>query len=156
MKPLRIFLAVFPGIWLSSALAYGQNADMNTAGPTANDYELRIIEPAPGAAIPGSSVRVEVDTALPRSPGRFTAPTDRMPHPFIRVFLDGQPEAELHGRHNVDTIENVAPGGHTLVFEALNRSGEIIDRRAIRFREVPRTASTGATASDASHSEAGP
>ena len=31
---------------LASSLAFAQNADPNTAGPTKNDYRLRVVEPA--------------------------------------------------------------------------------------------------------------
>jgi hypothetical protein len=155
MKPLRKFLVLFPGVLLAGAIAYGQNAGENTAGPTANDYELKVLEPAQGASITGSSVRVYVDTALPRSLGGFTPRTDRMPRPFIHVFLDGQPKADLYGGHELDTIKGVTPGDHTLVFEALNRSGEVIDRRAVRFREVAENARTRTPAADSARSGVG-
>src|SRR5262249_57875118 len=41
-----------------AAAALGQNADKNSAGPTKNDYRLRVVEPAEGATVTGPTVRV--------------------------------------------------------------------------------------------------
>ena len=48
------------GVLVIAALAMAQNADKNTAGPTANQLQLRLTEPREGATITGTQVRVTV------------------------------------------------------------------------------------------------
>jgi len=43
-----------------AGMVAAQNADQNTGGPTKNTLKLRLVEPAHGATISGSGVRVTV------------------------------------------------------------------------------------------------
>jgi hypothetical protein len=121
-----------------AAVALGQNADKNTAAPTANDYKLGVIEPAEGATITGSTVRVVVNTQVRESLGD---PNDRrdvnsMPRPDVDVYLDGALKGTLHAQDNVIQVDDLVPGTHKLTFVAKNRSNEIIDRREIHFSSI--------------------
>ncbi len=137
---------------LAAGLALGQNADKNSAGPTANDVRLKIVEPADGATIVGSTVRVTVANSLPRTTQESTG-TANMPNPSFRVYLGNTLKGELKRDENVLTIENVSVGSQRLVVEALNSSGEVIDRKEIRFNTV---AAGSTTASVVSTSEQKP
>lgn len=127
-----------------AAVALGQNADKNTAGPTRNDYQLGVVEPAEGATVTGSTVRVYVNTSVreqlgdPENPRRDV---NSMPRPDVDVFLDGTLKGTLHAEKNTLEIDNVAPGEHKLVFLAKNRSNEIIDRKETHFSSVEAVAS---------------
>ncbi len=62
MSRFRMFTAALAVAALAlTGVALGQNADPNTAAPTKNDYRLRVVEPAEGATISGSSFQVVVD-----------------------------------------------------------------------------------------------
>jgi hypothetical protein len=128
---------------LAAGLVLGQNADKNSAGPTKNDVQLRIVEPVEGATVVGSSVRVIVANRLPRT--EESTGTANMPNPSFRVYLGNTLKGELKRDENVLTIENVSVGSQRLVVEAMNSSGEVIDRKEIRFQTVatsPATASS--------------
>jgi hypothetical protein len=131
-----------------AAIALGQNADKNTAGPTRNDYQLGVVEPAEGATVTGSTVRVYVNTEVreqlgdPENPRRDV---NSMPRPDVDVFLDGKLEGTLHAENNVLQIDNVAPGPHKLTFLAKNRSNEIIDRKETHFSAVTAVAENTTT-----------
>ena len=47
------------------AVVLGQDAGNKSAGPTKNDYRLRVIEPAQGGTISGSTVRVVASLVQP-------------------------------------------------------------------------------------------
>ena len=113
-----------------SGFALAQNADKNSAGPTKNDYRLRIIQPVEGAAITGHRFQVVVDTEIPGE--RDTRQdVNSMPRPDVDVFLDGAFQGTMRDEKNVIELENVKPGPHELVLLAKNRSGEIIDREVV-------------------------
>jgi LPXTG-motif cell wall-anchored protein len=122
---------------LASSLALGQNADKNSAGPTRNDYRLRVVEPLEGAIIAGPAVQVTVNLEIPGQPIDEPRDVNSMPQPEVAVFLDGERRGDLKGFENVLTLDGVTPGTHNLVLLALNRSGEIIDRKEIGFESTP-------------------
>jgi LPXTG-motif cell wall-anchored protein len=128
---------------LAAGSALGQNADQNSAGPTRNDFRLRIVEPADGATIVGGSVRVTVANSMPRTT-QDTRGTNNMPNPSFRVYLGNTLKGELKRDDNVLTIENVPVGSQLLVVEAVNTSGEIIDRKEARFRTIANEPETSA------------
>jgi hypothetical protein len=121
-----------------AAVALGQNADQNTAAPTANDYKLGIIEPAEGATITGSSVRIVVNTQVREQLGDANGKRDvnSMPRPDVDVYLDGTLKGTMHNQNNVIQVDDLAPGTHKLAFVAKNRSNEIIDRREVHFSSI--------------------
>jgi hypothetical protein len=125
----------------AGAIAQAQRAGLNPAVPTRNDYRLRLLEPAEGATLTGSSVRVVVSTEIPGQPreGRATGSSE-MPRPDVPVYLDGEEKGVLGEEQNVLTVENVAPGSHAITVLAKNRSGEVIDRREIRVVSVSESA----------------
>lgn len=133
-KGLRMLLAAAVVAGLGSAAALAQNADPNTAGPTKNDYRMRVIEPAVGSVVSGETVRIVVDTRVLPEVGSEKKDTNSMPRPDVKVFLDNEIKGTLKAEQNALTIENVPAGEHKLVFVATNRSGEIIDRQEIPFR----------------------
>jgi hypothetical protein len=59
-----------------------------------------------------------------------------------RVYLGNTLKGELKRDENVLTIENVPVGSQRLVVEALNVSGEVIDRKEIRFQTVAASSAT--------------
>jgi hypothetical protein len=136
------------GAFVIAALAIGQSADKNTAGPTANQLQLRLTEPTEGSTITGPQVRVSVSyntTSFGQGQGtRFGEPN--FPHPIFDVYLDNDLKQSLKGgESNVATIDNVPAGDHKIVVMAKNISGEVIDRKEVNFRSVP--AVEGETAS---------
>jgi hypothetical protein len=138
-------------IGAAAVIALGQNADQNSAGPTKNDYRLRVVEPAEGAVVAGSTVRVVVNTMIP---GELGDPERRdvnsMPRPDVDVFLDGQNKGTMRDANNVLTIDGVSQGDHKIVLIAKNRANEIIDRKEINFSSTADTlaASGGLTRTD--------
>jgi len=130
-------LSVF--FFLGASIAAAQSADMNSGGATKNDYRLRVVEPAEGATITGTTVRVTVANAIPQStqPGSRTSD---MPMASYRVYLGNTLKGELKRDETVLTIDNVAVGSQKLVVEALNVSGEVIGRKEINFQTIARTA----------------
>jgi hypothetical protein len=116
----------------AAAAAVAQNADPNTGGPTKNDLRLRVTEPAEGATISGTSVRVAVEynkgTFADSKNTHFGDPN--FPQPRFEVYFDNNRVATLKGTEtNTATIENVTPGPHKVAVVALNVSGEVIDRK---------------------------
>jgi len=143
------------GLFAVAGVCLAQNADRNTAGPTKNDLSLRVTEPAEGATITGSSVRVTVDyarTIFGQGQGtKFGEST--FPPPKFNVFLDGKLQQTLTaGESNVATLENVPPGPHKITIEAANISGEVIDRKQINITTTAETASARTSSSTSSYS----
>lgn len=133
-------ITVAIGVFVIGALAMGQNADKNTAGPTGNQLQLRLTEPTEGSTITGTQVRVTVAynaTSFGQGQGtRFGEPN--FPHPIFDVFLDNDLKQSLKGgESNVATIENVPAGDHKIVVMAKNISGEVIDRKEVNFKSIP-------------------
>ena len=124
-KEIRIAIAALVVAGVGAMAALAQNADKNTAGPTKNDYRMKVVEPAVGGVISGPTVRVVVDTRTLPEVGGEKKDTNSMPRPDVKVFLDNEQKGELKAEQNVLTIENVPVGEHKLVLVATNRSGEI-------------------------------
>jgi len=136
----RIFTVTLVAAGLALAgLALGQNADPNSAGPTKNDYRLRVVEPAEGAMIKGDSLQVVVDLRPFPEVGAERRDVNSMPRPRVEVFLDNDSKGTLQEGQNVMTLDAVATGAHKLVILAKNMSGEVIDRKEINFTAEPRT-----------------
>lgn len=141
-KPIRVTLLVL-ALGAFAGLALAQNADYNTAGPTANQLQLRVTEPVEGATITGTQVRVGLgyNTSLfGQGQGtKFGEPN--FPMPIFEVYLDNDLKASLKGTDaNVTFIENVPPGNHKLAVLAKNISGEVIDRKELNIVTVPAVA----------------
>lgn len=141
-KLLRFtILALAVGAFAGVALA--QSADKNTGGPTANTLQLRLTEPAEGATITGTQVRVGVAynmTGFGQGQGTKFGEAN-FPQPTFDIFLDNDLKATLKGTEaNVAFIENVPPGNHKIVVMAKNVSGEVIDRKEVGIIVVPAAA----------------
>jgi hypothetical protein len=146
-KLLRVtILALAVGAFAGVALA--QSADKNTGGPTANTLQLRLTEPAEGATITGTQVRVGVAynmTAFGQGQGTKFGEAN-FPQPTFDIFLDNDLKATLKGTEaNVAFIENVPPGSHKVVVMAKNVSGEVIDRKEVAITTVPAAAAMAET-----------
>ncbi len=127
-----------------AVVALGQNADKNSAGPTKNDYRLRVVEPAEGGTVAGQTVRVVVNTEIPAEAGDARRDVNSMPRPDVDVFLDNQLKGTMRDAQNVLEITDVTAGEHKIVLLAKNRANEIIDRKEIRFSST--SADTAASA----------
>lgn len=141
-KPLRITLLVL-ALGVISGLALAQNADKNTAGPTANTLQLKLTEPIEGATITGTQVRVGLAYNMASfGQGQGTKFGEaNFPLPIFEVFLDNDLKATLKGTEaNITFIENVPPGNHKLAVLAKNISGEVIDRKEVNIVTVPAVA----------------
>lgn len=146
-KLLRFtILALAVGAFAGVALA--QSADKNTGGPTANTLQLRLTEPAEGATITGTQVRVGVAynmTSFGQGQGTKFGEAN-FPQPTFDIFLDNDLKATLKGTEaNVAFIENVPPGAHKIVVMAKNVSGEVIDRKEVGITTVPAAAAMAET-----------
>src|SRR4029453_7366680 len=141
-KPLRIALLVL-AVGALAGVALAQNADYNTAGPTANTLQLRLTEPAEGATITGSQVRVGLSynqAAFGKGQGTKFGEAN-FPLPIFGIYLDNDLKQTLKGTEaNVAFIENVPPGTHKISVMAKNISGEIIDRKEENITTVPAVA----------------
>jgi LPXTG-motif cell wall-anchored protein len=62
--------------------------------------------------------------------------TNNMPNPSFRIYLGNTLKGEIKRDENVLTIDNVPAGSQKLVIEAMNSSGEIVDRKEINFQTV--------------------
>lgn len=141
-------LAAALALAMSAALATAQSADPNTSGPTKNTFRLRVLEPAEGAMVTGSSVRVSASTLIPgEEDTKNIAPTDRTPRPEIVVFLDNSQKGVLNQETNTLVIESVPAGTHKLVLLAKNVSGEVVDRKEINFTSSEPMAASATTTS---------
>jgi LPXTG-motif cell wall-anchored protein len=120
----------------TAAFAAAQNAGDKTAGPTRNDYRLRIVQPAEGARVVGSTLEVIVDTEIPAERDEPRRDVNSMPRPDVLVFLDDSRQGRMRDENNVVSLQGLTPGPHTLVFMAMNRSGEVIDRKQVNILAV--------------------
>jgi LPXTG-motif cell wall-anchored protein len=140
-------------LMLGAGLALGQNAGNKSSGPTQNTFRLRVIEPIEGGTVVGSAVRVTVSNEVPQ-PTQEARGTNNMPNPSFRVYLGNTLKGEIKRDENVLTIDNVPAGSQKLVIEAMNSSGEIVDRKEINFQTV--AAASAAVASSAPTTELRP
>ena len=127
----------------AAMIALGQNADKNSAGPTKNDYRLGVVEPAEGAVVAGSTVRVVVNTEI-KGLGEDRKDVNSMPRPDVDVFLDSENKGTMRDANNVLTIEGVPQGEHKIILLAKNRANEIIDRKEIHFTTTADTTAAAA------------
>jgi len=132
MNRMRTMIAAL-AVVATASLALAQNADKNSAGPTKNDYRLKVVEPREGSTVNGSTVRVVVDTRIPAEIGTEKRDVNSMPRPMVDVFLDNTNKGSLKEEQNVIEIDAVSPGVHKLVLVAKNMSGEIIGRQEVNF-----------------------
>jgi LPXTG-motif cell wall-anchored protein len=132
MNRMRTMVAAL-AVVATASLAFAQNADKNSAGPTKNDYRLKVVEPREGSTVNGSTVRVVVDTRIPAEIGTEKRDVNSMPRPMVDVFLDNTNKGSLKEEQNVIEIDAVSPGAHKLVLVAKNMSGEIIGRQEVNF-----------------------
>ena len=121
---------------LAAAIATAQNADKNSAGPTKNDYRLRVVQPLEGARVTGSMVQVVVDRSIPAERDS-KVDVNSMPRPLIDVFLDEVYQGSMRSDENVYDLERVSYGPHTVTILAKNMSGEVIDRKVVAIVNVP-------------------
>jgi hypothetical protein len=140
-------------LFAAAGMLVAQNADPNTGGPTKNTLKLRLVEPAEGATISGSSVRVTVgynNQVFGTGQGsRFGE--SNFPQPRFDVYVDNKLNATLKGTEsNTATIENVAPGSHKIAVVALNVSGEVIDRKEVGITTTSVTIAQSTTSSSIS------
>jgi hypothetical protein len=148
-KPLLVAMSLL----LGAGLALGQNAGNKSAGPTQNTFRLRVIEPVEGGTVVGTTVRVTVSNEVPQ-PTQEARGTNNMPNPSFRIYLGNTLKGEIKRDENVLSIDNVPAGSQKLVIEAMNSSGEIVDRKEINFKTVP--ASSGTVSSSAPATELKP
>ena len=146
-KPVRIAVMVLV-LGVIAGLAQAQNADKNTAGPTANTLQLKLTEPVEGATITGTQVRVGLAynmSAFGQGQGtKFGEPN--FPLPIFEVYLDNDLKATLKGTEaNITFIENVPPGKHKLAVLAKYISNEVIDRKEVNIITVPAVAAATET-----------
>lgn len=146
-------LIVAIALFAVAGMVLAQNADPNTGGPTKNTLRLRLVEPAEGATISGSSVRVTVGyNAQVFAAGQGTRFGEaNFPQPRFDVYLDNTLKSTLKGTEsNTATIENVPPGSHKIAIVALNVSGEVIDRKEVGITTTETTIAGSTTTSSIS------
>ncbi|HEV8232521.1 MAG TPA: LPXTG cell wall anchor domain-containing protein [Thermoanaerobaculia bacterium] len=138
-KPLRLILLVL-AVGAFVGIAAAQNADLNTAGPTANTLQLKLTEPAEGATITGTQVRVGLSysqAAFGKGQGTKFGEAN-FPLPIFEIYLDNDLRQTLKGTEaNIALLENVPPGAHKIVVIAKNISNEVIDRKEVHITTVP-------------------
>lgn len=131
MRHLKTIAAVLLGL-AAATFVWAQNAKVFGGGPTGNDYRLKVIQPAEGAKITGPTIQVIVDTEIPGDTD-VRRDVNTMPRPDVQVFLDDSRQGRMRDDKNIVTLENVTPGPHKLTFLALNRGGEVFDRKEVNF-----------------------
>jgi len=148
-KPQRLVILVL-AIGAFAGLALAQNAEYNTGGPTANTLQLKLLEPAEGATITRTQVRVRISYNTRNfGEGQGTKFGEaNFPQPTFDIYLDNNLQKTVKGTEaNVVFLDNVAAGTHKVVVMAKNVSGEVIDRKEVNITtaaaaEAPATTST--------------
>jgi hypothetical protein len=147
-KTLRLMILVL-AVGAFAGVALAQNAQYNTGGPTANTLQLRLTEPAEGATITGTQVRVGIaynTNNFGEGQGTKFGEKD-FPQPTFDVYLDNDLKKTVKGSEsNIVFIDNVPPGSHKIAVMAKNVSGEVIDRKEINITTAPAVAAETATA----------
>jgi len=146
-KTLRfLILALTVGALASVTLA--QSANYNTGGPTKNTLQLKLTEPAEGATITGTQVRVGIaynTSNFGEGQGTKFGEKD-FPQPTFDVFLDNDLKQTVKGSEsNVVFIDSVPAGAHKVIVMAKNVSGEVIDRKEVNITVAPAIAAETAT-----------
>jgi LPXTG-motif cell wall-anchored protein len=150
MRKKTTSLIVGMALFAVAGMAVAQNADQNTGGPTKNTLQLRLIEPAEGAAINGDSVRVSVDYNHKLfGAGQGTRFGDaNFPQARFDVYLDNSLKTSLKGTEsNTFTIDRVPAGTHKIAVVAINVSGEVIDRKEVSVTTSPTVVAESTTGS---------
>ena len=141
-KPLRIAILIL-AVGSFAGLALAQAANYNTGGPTKNTLQLKLTEPAEGATITGTQVRVGIaynTSNFGEGQGTKFGEKD-FPQPTFDVFLDQDLKQTVKGSEsNVVFIDNVPAGSHKVVVMAKNVSGEVIDRKEVNITVAPAVA----------------
>jgi LPXTG-motif cell wall-anchored protein len=141
-KPLRLMILVL-AVVAFAGVALGQAANYNTGGPTKNTLQLKLTEPAEGATITGTQVRVGIaynTSNFGEGQGTKFGEKD-FPQPTFDVFLDNDLKQTVKGSEsNVVFIDNVPAGVHKIVVMAKNVSGEVIDRKEVNITVAPAVA----------------
>ncbi len=134
MRHIKTIAAAVLGL-AAATFVWAQNANVYGGGPTHNDYRLRIVQPVEGATVTGPTMQVIVDTEIP---GDMDVRRDvnTMPRPDVQVFLDDSRQGLMRDEKNIVTLENVTPGPHKITFLAINRAGEVFDRKEVHFVAV--------------------
>jgi hypothetical protein len=131
-----------------AGVALAQSANYNTGGPTANTLQLKLTEPAEGATITGTQVRVGIaynTSNFGEGQGTKFGEKD-FPQPTFDVFLDNDLKQTVKGSEsNVVFIDNVPAGTHKIVVMAKNVSGEVIDRKQVTITTAPAVAAEATT-----------
>ncbi|MEP6470783.1 MAG: hypothetical protein ABJC28_02120 [Acidobacteriota bacterium] len=138
-KPFRIALLIL-AVGTFAGVALAQNAQYNTGGPTANTLQLKLTEPAEGATITGTQIRVGIAYNTSNfGEGKGTKFGEKdFPQPTFDVFLDNDLKQTVKGSEsNVVFIDNVPAGSHKVVVMAKNVSGEVIDRKQVNITVAP-------------------
>jgi len=134
MRHLKTIAAALLGL-AAATFVWAQNAKVSGGGPTGNDYRLKIVQPVEGAKITGPTIQVIVDTEIPGDTD-VRRDVNTMPRPDVQVFLDDSRQGRMRDENNIVTLENVTPGPHKLTFLAINRAGEVFDRKEVGFVAV--------------------
>ncbi len=141
-KSLRL-MALALGVVAFAGVALAQSANYNTGGPTKNTLQLKLTEPAEGATITGTQVRVGIaynTSNFGEGQGTKFGEKD-FPQPTFDVFLDNDLKQTVKGSEsNVVFIDNVPAGAHKVVVMAKNVSGEVIDRKEVNITVAPAVA----------------
>lgn len=146
-KTLRLMILIL-AVGAFAGVALAQSANYNTGGPTANTLQLKLTEPAEGATITGTQVRVGIaynTSNFGEGQGTKFGEKD-FPQPTFDVFLDNDLKQTVKGSEsNVVFIDNVPAGTHKIVVIAKNVSGEVIDRKQINITTAPAVAAEATT-----------
>ena len=146
-KTLRLMILIL-AVGAFGGVALAQSANYNTGGPTANTLQLKLTEPAEGATITGTQVRVGIaynTSNFGEGQGTKFGEKD-FPQPTFDVFLDNDLKQTVKGSEsNVVFIDNVPAGTHKIVVMAKNVSGEVIDRKQINITTAPAVAAEATT-----------
>ena len=136
-------MALVLGVVAVAGVSLAQSANYNTGGPTKNTLQLKLIEPAEGATITGTQVRVGIaynTSNFGEGQGTKFGEKD-FPQPTFDVFLDNDLKQTVKGSEsNVVFIDNVPAGAHKVVVMAKNVSGEVIDRKEVNITVAPAVA----------------
>jgi hypothetical protein len=157
-KTLRFLIAVL-AVGAIAGVALAQSANYNTGGPTKNTLQLKLTEPAEGATITGTQVRVGIaynTSNFGEGQGTKFGEKD-FPQPTFDVFLDDTLKQTVKGSEsNVVFIDNVPAGSHKVVVMAKNVSGEVIDRKEVSIMVAPAIAAETTTTTTTFEEKAAP
>jgi hypothetical protein len=147
-KTLRLTVLILAVVGFAG-VALAQSANYNTGGPTANTLQLKLTEPAEGATITGTQIRVGIaynTSNFGEGQGTKFGEKD-FPQPTFDVFLDNDLKQTVKGSEsNVVFIDNVPAGSHKIIVMAKNVSGEVIDRKQVNITVAPAVAADTTTA----------